>query len=814
MEWVGRVMALSALVFLTRQLPGQVARKTYYEQVPPAPRLVGQTPASARLHLYGDRTLPGYSDNAPPDGIDDRLAARLLDIAERFSPILRRNNFSVPRDFRTIEGMRLVMRADTWIDGELRIADSVDLRCCRAADDGTGADSTGAAIDDAKLVALLRQFDPRHPEPRFQDAGPQSETILYFDFPGEDEKSWRQAYRKHDPRVSTIQAHPFIDEAEPGSDRPFTLVMQFWFYYPFNDSANNHEGDWEHLNVAITTLARAGEESPGSGGRGGLSETDIQRMLSADEGLPLDSMTIRYVTYYFHQHAMRIDYLAAPVAHDAPEGTDSGHVTSAIWEDADFINRALRKRLAIAGGRLATHPIGYIGGNSRGLDELLTLWPRFGASYNRNSHGTYPFPATWRAIGPIGASEKVFGDVEPRIRKRAPADRDTIPWFDLIDDEHYLTYRRASIALVPDWERVLDLMSDARGRREWGWLTLPVRFGFPASKSPGGGAISRTDLGNIAPTGPAFDPGWNRPFASTEYHVFDPHVLRVAFAPVSPFTGLQNGWGFLNAPIALAGLIPGLQVITAQVMPWASGALGIVGAPPGKTFYAGKLPKRFTSFGAGRFVPLGGDDFARLLPGAEDDSVAALIATGAHTDERSYGRAGSSGNRIWLLLHYGDRIAIENTFSVDTSRLRYTLRDDADAAVGVVRGQLAMRQLSSGIRIGRRMFSEEIRGYVRGGYTWTWYTINDVTLDGAPVAKATSRGGHAPSLKPSTKWWPNSMYAGAGFELFAPRRAWIFGRLGYGIAAEVNAMAYPLRGARCDCLIKPGDGSLSLVLGW
>lgn len=54
----------------------------------------------------------------------------------------------------------------------------------------------------------------------------------------------------------------------------------------------------------------------------------------------------------------------------------------------------------------------------------------------------------------------------------------------------------------------------------------------------------------------------------------------------------------------------------------------------------------------------------------------------------------------------------------------------------------------------------------------------------------------------------------AGLELFAPRRAWLFGRLGYGIAAEVNAITYPLRGSRCKCLIKPGNGALSLVLGW
>lgn len=430
MGWAARGVAPLVLVLFAREAHGQAGRKSYYEQIPSAPKLVSQTAASARLHLYGDRSVAAYTDTAPPDGIDDRRAARLTDLAERFSPILRRNNFSVPRDFRTIEGMRLVMHADQWVDGELRLADSVDLRCCSlATDDGVTPDSGSGAVDDAKLVALLKQFDPRRTEPRFHDAGARHETILYFDFPGEDEKTWRRAYKNHEPRISTILAHPFIDEAESGGERRFTLVMQFWFYYPFNDSANNHEGDWEHVNVAITTRAQAAQDSRLAGTRGGLSEQDILRLLDADGGVPLDSMTIRYVTYYFHQHAMVLDYLATPVSHDSPTDTVSGHLTSGIWEDADFVSEKLRKRLAIAGGRLATHPIGYVGGNSRGLDELLTQWPRFRGSFNRNSHGTYPFPGTWRAIGPVGASEKVFGEVEPRMRKRARDGADTISWY-------------------------------------------------------------------------------------------------------------------------------------------------------------------------------------------------------------------------------------------------------------------------------------------------------------------------------------------------------------------------------------------------
>ena len=83
----------------------QLPRAAYFDYLPPVPRIVSQTSASARLHLFGDARDSGFRDAAPPDGVDDRRAARLLSIAERFSPILRRNNFSVPRDLDGTMGL-------------------------------------------------------------------------------------------------------------------------------------------------------------------------------------------------------------------------------------------------------------------------------------------------------------------------------------------------------------------------------------------------------------------------------------------------------------------------------------------------------------------------------------------------------------------------------------------------------------------------------------------------------------------------------------------------------------------------------------
>ena len=54
----------------------------------------------------------------------------------------------------------------------------------------------------------------------------------------------------------------------------------------------------------------------------------------------------------------------------------------------------------------------------------------------------------------------------------------------------------------------------------------------------------------------------------------------------------------------------------------------------------------------------------------------------------------------------------------------------------------------------------------------------------------------------------------AGVEWFAPRRAWILGRLGYGVSTELSLVAYPLRTARCSCVLERGEGAVAVVFGW
>src|SRR5215510_12745117 len=71
-----------------------IPRDQYYAHIPPMPRLVRQTEASERLKLCNGPGCSSLRDVAPLNGVDDGRDSVLLALGQRFSPVLRRNNFS------------------------------------------------------------------------------------------------------------------------------------------------------------------------------------------------------------------------------------------------------------------------------------------------------------------------------------------------------------------------------------------------------------------------------------------------------------------------------------------------------------------------------------------------------------------------------------------------------------------------------------------------------------------------------------------------------------------------------------------------
>jgi hypothetical protein len=791
---------LAALLLHASTLSAQVARDGYYHHLPPMPRLVAETKASARLGLYGNRLDPKYIDRAPRDGIDDRRARRLLALAQRFSPILRRNNFSRPVDFRDALGGRPVLRVDTWRARRLVRSDSVllddPLRTARSMIDPELTAERDRT--DSLLLALIEKLGPDARPARVVRPEHDDELVLYFDFPGHDERTWRSAFSdQHDSR---ILAHFFVheDAAATGVAR-FTLAIQYWFFYPFNDGPNNHEGDWEHITVLVTTPERAGVQGPTAGL---LTASDVTEILTSRD---IDALVIRSVEYYFHESVVVLDYLQARGAEPSSRWRELRHLH--IWEQPDFFRNAVVRRLRALEGRLATHPVVYIGGNNKGPDELMKLVPRFRGSYNRNGHGSYPFAGTWQGVGPLGATEQMAGRVVPTVRGDFdPRDRTASLKGQFVDD-HFMAYDAEDITVVPDWERVVDLVSeDPEVRRSWAWLLLPIRWGFPASGSPGAGLIEHTDLGQVAPEGPAFQPTWNRLAAATGFQVFRPRVLRVVLAPMTPWDKLQNGWGLFNVPVALLGFLAGWNVVLAQLGPWITGPLEMLGAAPPKTFAPQRRPYRFTSVGIGQHHHLGGREFARLLPTPGDDALSGLPADPSFgIDPATTQRSQYRGLKAWFNLHYGPRFTVQNTYTKGRSSLAYTAVSDGGSPPARVRGTLEIEELTGGFRYRLAMgLGDVVQPFVGAGWGWTWYEVAGVTLDGQPLDYQ-REGGYPTSILPSARWWPNTLYGVAGIELLSPRESWILERLGYGLQIEITALRHRLGANR------PGASSLGAV---
>ena len=64
-----------------------IPREEYIRFVPlEVPRVIRQTPASERLHLYGDKEDPSYVDVDLVDGMDDRRFAVFKELSVRFAP--------------------------------------------------------------------------------------------------------------------------------------------------------------------------------------------------------------------------------------------------------------------------------------------------------------------------------------------------------------------------------------------------------------------------------------------------------------------------------------------------------------------------------------------------------------------------------------------------------------------------------------------------------------------------------------------------------------------------------------------------------
>jgi hypothetical protein len=767
----------------------EVARDAYLTHVPlHAPRLVQQTAASQALHLYGDRDDPAYRDVNPVDGIDDERYDVLLSLAVRFAPYLVQNTTNIPVNFDTYIENRssFPLHIDTWdiTDAEPKLIGSKGVNFsalgeaeCEAPLAGRALDehplsTTDGAIEDCKLLELLDRYSPwQQPKSALNETvvrgHPELFTVLFFDWPGEGPENWEIEYEAEYLKTPAEQrrffphayVHPFLVEVvdEQGAALGYDLVLQYWFFYPFNDSGMNHEGDWEHMNVVIAP--RSTVQRP-------LSAETVEDILTgelpATEDAP-DPLVIRRVDYYFHHLVMTLDFSIPNVYQPSDRWKAEVRALPKVRFQESEIWEAIRHMAYVDDEEtiVNTHPLGYIGSDNKGLDQALAA----PGAKNRNSHGTFPFPGRYQNVGPGGTNDQISVYVDPRRywKQLKAGDVTTGPEFErgrvlgLADPDR--------LRIVPDWERVVDLTrSETRVRRDWSWLILPIRWGYPATESPFAGALEHFDTGNVAPVGPSCNPGWNAVGPAPGYFVYEPHMLPSIF-PLGVQDSFRNDFGFFNLTLPVLVNLPPLDFLTRIAAYPVKRAFG----RRDPVYYPKEgVPFRFIGLSSGVSTQIFDDNFNALAlnPPQYDEFILRpiyhFILNGGDTTTVAVGgsefKTSPSEAFFQVAFYIGNRFATENM--VRNARPSFGVRVDFNNIPSYTySAEINYWEYAGSLRYS--LSSSRFQPFLKAGYGWSWYRLENVQANGERFDPAESDW-----IKPKNVW-PNVWHFGLGIE-FVP----------------------------------------------
>ena len=721
---VGVVQLLVGLNAQGQEIP----RDEYLRYIPlKYPTIVHQTDASAEMDLFGDLDDQEYRDMDPVDGIDDHRHKVLLDLAVRFAPYLVLNSTMIPMDFRLFMEREEVFRLfiDKWnvsIDPPKLVgSEEIDWQTLSRPTSEAGFRAVDVDISDRRLLSLLETFDPFAPGAAYRSGAVAPEgaehQVMFFDFPGASEETWKQEYVNQISETlpqsyegfAKVFVHPFVESVRSSvTGHPgYAFVLQYWFFYPYNDGGNNHEGDWEHINVFVKPLNKLHEP---------LNMTDVLRILTgggSSDSAP-DRLVIQRVDYYFHHKVMTLDYTRPNVYQPWKkwetelDNTREGRIKEkwiwervryrAYWDDDETI--------------INTHPIGFIGGDNEGTDQLL----KPPGSSNRVSNGTYPFSGLYKNVGLAGAAERISQRFDHREYFAACEHKKVIP-----DGG----YRRGSVVgfaspdrieILPDGERVVNLVKkDAQARRDWAWLVLPIRWGYPATESPLAGVIEHADLGNISVLGPSYNAGWNRSGNAPGFQVYSPHTFNSLYN-LTWQDSFTNNLGFLNVAVSSLAVLPPLDIVSHFVRP-------ILGTPDSIFQPKGPIPPRFMSgwtLGVTYMAMIPSSVYLVLhsTPGDPEVSSQEMFVESPYMLNSE------------VAFYLGKRFASQNSLRFGSSMISYDLKSSSMKEAFQLRRRLRLLEYSGSLRY--NLIAGSFMIFMKGGYDLSWHGIEMVSTNSEP----------------------------------------------------------------------------------
>ena len=78
--------------------------------------------------------------------------------------------------------------------------------------------------------------------------------ITHFEYPGNDKESWNNTYTGSGPKRGDHPNFPHTAYVHAFERLDGNVVIRYYYFYPFNDFQNNHEGDWQYINVIVNSF--------------------------------------------------------------------------------------------------------------------------------------------------------------------------------------------------------------------------------------------------------------------------------------------------------------------------------------------------------------------------------------------------------------------------------------------------------------------------------------------------------------------------------------------------------------------------------
>ena len=198
-----------------------------------------------------------------------------IELAEKFSPILILTEHP-SRDTRIVTFPELVeiMGAESVSNLWFHFADAAGHRL-NSLDLSYEALKSEMALPGVPqpLTALITDYENQYPDIDFSQnkfASIPDELVLtspiiigivstsrvyaHFDYPGNNKVSWNNTYTGSGPKRGNNPLFPNTAYVHAFERSDGNIVIRYYYFYPFNDFQNNHEGDWQYVNVIVDSF--------------------------------------------------------------------------------------------------------------------------------------------------------------------------------------------------------------------------------------------------------------------------------------------------------------------------------------------------------------------------------------------------------------------------------------------------------------------------------------------------------------------------------------------------------------------------------